>query len=365
MWTFEICDLSGTPIGEVRNATQRSVSVAINRAQTASFTIRADNDILVPLYEDDTKLRIWRDKALMHYGYITSAELSENVNEAPQIKVSSADAAWKLSRRLAGKSAGGTSFTGDKAKSARKIINEVNGEGDSGIRLLAEGEYSAGGSGTYVAGPYKPALACVNDLAHGLDGFDWRMEPYIGEPATKTATFIAKTTIGGTATGVFERGWGQKNVQQMNYVRDLSGLINRGYHLPDAGLEAEGATVKSKNDATSEAHRGRFEAVVDGYGLTDSTLRERWLEEVIRVRKNPRFVVAMTLELDDGTGRVPVYGTDFNVGDLASARAVMNENVTLFNGQARIYQVKFEINEAGTETVTPVLIDEEGESFAA
>lgn len=365
MWTYELCGLNGTAIGEVRNATQRTVSLAINRASTASFTVRTDNELLVPLFEDDTKLRVWRDKTLMYYGYVTSCELGENTGEPAQIKISSVDAAWKLSKRLAGKSAGGTKYEGDKAKSARKIISEVNGEGESGVQLLAEAEYSAAGSGKYVAGPYKPVLSCVNDLAHGFDGFDWRMEPYNGAPETKTATFIAKPTLGGTATAVFERGWGQKNVKQMSYVRDLTGLINRAFHLPDEGLEAVGAVVKEKNDATSEGHRGRFEGIADGYGLTDSTLREKWLEEVIRVRKNPRFVVAMTLDVDDGTGRVPIYGTDFNLGDMVTARAVLNGNVNLFNGLARIYQVKFEIDEQGTDTVTPVLIDEEGESLAA
>lgn len=364
MWTFELCKLDGTAIGEVRNATSRNVTLAINRASTASFQIRGDNELLVPLFEDDTKLRVWRDSTLQYFGYVTSCELSDE-SGSPQIKVNSADAAWKLAKRLAGKSAGGTKYEGDKAKSARKIVNEANTEGESGVRLLAEGEYSAGGSGTYVAGPYKPVLSCINDLAHGFDGFDWRLEPYIGELATKTATLIAKTTIGGTAVGVFERGWGQKNVKQMSYVRDVSSVVNRAFHLPDEGLESEGATVKVKNDAASEAHRTRFESVADGYGLTDSTLREKWLEEVIRVRKNPRFVVGMTLDKDDGTDRVPVYGTDFNLGDVATARAVLNENVTLFDGLARVYQVKFEINEQGGETVTPILIDEEGENLAA
>jgi len=363
MWTFELCKLDGTPIAEVRNATQRSLALAINRACTASFQVRADNDILVPLFEDDTKLKVWEDKTLRYFGYVTSCEFGEG--ESTLVKINSADAAWKLSRRLAGKSAGGTKYEGDKAKSARKIINEANGEGDSGVRVLAEAEYSAAGSGTYVAGPYKPVLGCINDLAHGFDGFDWRMEPYTGELATKTVTFIGKTTIGGTSSAVFERGWGQKNVRQMSYVRDLSGLTNRAFHLPDQGLESEGASVKVKNDAASEAHRGRFETVVDGYGLTDSTFREKWLEEVVRVRKNPRYVAAMTLDFDDGTGRVPQYGVDFNLGDLVTARAVINDNVTLFNGQARVYQVKFNINEQGTSTVTPVLLDEEGESLAA
>jgi len=365
MWTFELCQLDGKRIGEVLNAKDRTVTLALNRASTASFSVRADNDLLVPLMAEDTKLRVYQDKELRYYGYVITSELAQDDGQLmPTVKITSADAAWKLSRRLTGKSSGGTAHSGDKAKTARKIINEVNGEGDSGVKLAAEGEYSASGSGNYKAGPYKTALSCVNDLAHGFDGFDWRMEPYLAEPETKTGLFVAKPTIGVETKASFERGWGKKNVRSMNYVRDLSNLTNRAFHLPDDGVETEGSIVKVKNDATSESYRGRFEAIADAYGLSDSTLREKWLEEVIRIKKNPRYVVAMTLDRADNEGRVPIYGTDFNLGDTATARAVFG-NVTLFNGKVRIYQVRFDISESGAATTVPVLIDEGGEEFGA
>lgn len=364
MWTMQLCKFDGTPIGEVRNATSRVLTLALNRPSTASFVIRPDNELMVSLFEADTKLKVWENKTLRYHGYVISSEFGETDGAAPTVKVATADAAWKLSRRITGKSSGGTAHSGDKAKSARKIINEVNGEGESGVKVEAEGAYAAGGSGNYTAGPYKTALACVNDLAHGFDGFDWRIDPLTGEDP-KIGVFVAQPTLGTEKLNcVFERGWGQKNVRSMSYVRDLSGLANRAFHLPDNGVETEGAVVKVKNDAASEALRGRFEVIADGFGLTDSTLREKWLEEIIKVRKNPRFVVAMTLDIDDGTGRVPQFGTDFTLGDLVQARAVV-EGTTMFNGKARVYQTKFELNDAGTATVTPVLIDEGGEELAA
>lgn len=350
-------------LGEIRNATERQLTLGISRAATAQFSVRVDNPMFVELFrEEDRKLQIYDGATLRFNGYITSSELGDG-NTAPTVKINAADAAWKLAHRLSGKSKAGTKYEGDKAKSARKIINELNGEADSGVKVEAEGAYEAGGSGTYVAGPYKTTLACVNDLAHGFDGFDWRMEPYIAEES-KAGIFVAKTVIGSASNAVFERGYGQKNVRSISYVRDVNTMVNRAFHLPDQGLEAEGSEVKMKNDAASEAFHGRFESIAEANGLSDSTLRERWLEEVIRVRKNPRYVVGMTLDYNDGTGRVPQYATDFNLGDTATARAVFNGE-TLFNGLVRIYQVRFEINEAGTATVTPVLVDEGGEELAS
>jgi hypothetical protein len=89
----------------------------------------------------------------------------------------------------------------------------------------------------------------------------------------------------------------------------------------------------------------------------DKTLRNKWLEEVIRVKKNPRFVAGMTLDIQDETGRVPKIADDFWLGDLVNARAVI-EDETLFNGKVRVYQIKIDINDAGTATITPILVEE-------
>ena len=353
-----LTDLEGNELNEVRQATDRKVVMSLNKPSTAGFTVRPDNPILQSLFADDTLLKVYEDTTLRFHGNVVSSELStQEDGSAPSVKVNAADPAWRLSRRLLGKSSGGTKFTGDKAKSARKMINELNAEGNTGINLLAEGEYDSEGEGEYIAGPYKAALSCINDLAHGFDGFDWYMEP-IEYSSGKIVTFRAAGVYGGSAAAVFEHGYGQKNIRKLSYLRDLAGLANAAYHLPDEGL-TEGAEVKKAEDATSIAHRGRFEVVADGFGLTDATLRQNWVDEVVRVRKNPRFVVSMTLDVDDLTGRVPQLGADFWLGDLVHARSVI-AGTTIFNGQVRVYQIQIEINDNGAATLTPILLDEEG-----
>jgi hypothetical protein len=377
MWTYVLTDLAGTNIGEVRQATERKVIMSLNKPSTAAFTIRPDNPLMVDLFSDDTLLKVYQGTTLRFHGNVISSELAtQEDGSQPTVKVNAADPAWKLSRRISGLSAGGTKYEGDKAKSSWKIINELNAQPGhetnphTGIKLLAESEYSAGGSGSYVAGPYKSSLSCINDLANGFDGFDWYMNPLEGETATVSswtttllATYEAKATIGSTAAAVFEHGYGQHNIRKLTYLRDLSGLVNKAYHLPDEGFpepeQGGGAGVKEAADAPSVEHRGRYEAIADGYGLTDATLRQNWVDEVVRVRKNPRFVVSMTLDVDDNTGRVPRFGTDFSLGDLVVARSVINAT-TMFDGQVRVYQVQVDLNDSGTGTVTPVLIDEEG-----
>ncbi len=372
-WTMVLTKLDGTELNEVRMATARKLVMSLNKPSTASFTVRPDNPVLAPLFGEDTLLKVYEDTTLRFHGNVISSELAtQEDGSAPTVQVNAADPAWRLSRRLLGLSSGGTEYKEiDKAKAARKMINELNTDTatyptnpHTGIKLLAESEYSAGGTGTYTAGPYKSALGCINDLAHGFDGFDWYMAPIDGETATISefttpliALFEAEAVYGGSSGAVFEHGYGQKNVRKLSYLRDLGGLANKAVHLPDEGL-TEGE-VKTATDPDSFKYRGRYEVVADGFGLVDSTLRQDWVDEVVRVRKNPRFVVGMTLDVDDHTGRVPQIGEDFWLGDLVQARSVIAD-ATMFNGQVRVYQIQVDINNNGGGTVTPVLIDEEG-----
>lgn len=355
-WTYILCKADGTKIGEIQNAGERNLTLALNKPSIAGFSIYVGNELLTNLLKEDTLLQIYRDKTLRFYGYIVSAEFAtQDETGQATVKCNAVSPAWRLSRRLLGQSKGGTKFEGDKADNAKKMIDELNASAETGIKTQAVESKS---TGSYVAGPYKAALACINDLARGFDGFDWYLAPLEGKEP-KLGLFEAEATYGNESSAVLEYGWGQKNVKSITFSRDVSNLTNVAFHLPDDGLET--GEVLSKSDATSITEHGRYEEIADASGLIDKTLREKWLEEFIYVKKNPRFVVSMALDIDDGTGRVPQLGADFFLGDTIQARAVVEENVTLFNGKVRIYQIKVEIDSNGMATTTPVLIDEEGE----
>lgn len=370
MWRFRLLEFDGTSLGEITNATDRKFVGAINRPATASFKVRGDHELAEYFFrEEDLLLEVWQGSEIRFNGYVTTANYEDSeTSDAGTVAVNAVDSAWKLTKRLAGISVGGTEYNIDKAKAAYKILASLENTGiytfgfvETGIKLSAESAYSASGSGKYIAGPYKSALVCLNDLANGFDGFDWRFQPLDGEHP-KLNLFVAAPVIGETKNVVFERGWGTKNVKRVSYLRDLSGAINFPKHLPDEGLGAN-VVIWATNKASIE-QRGRLEEVSDAYGLLDTTLRTKWVEEVARVRGNPRYVVGMQLATDDGSGAVPRPWDDFAPGDTVTARGVVAGN-TLFNGQARVYAIEVEINDAGTATYTPILIDEEGGSLAS
>src|SRR5512146_2418232 len=192
MYTFVLCKSNGEAIGELRNCTERSLTLSINRVSTASFGILSSNPLLLNLFSEDTLLQVWDEGTLRFYGYVLTPELSTGTEGFLTIKVNAVSPAWRLTRRVLGQSKGGTEYTGDKAAASKTMIDELNAAGETGIKTAA---VESGSTGTYIAGPYKVALQCINDLAHGLDGFDWYMMPLFNQEP-KLAAYEAKAVYG-------------------------------------------------------------------------------------------------------------------------------------------------------------------------
>lgn len=388
-WTFVLDSGifgTGTPVGEVRNATDRQVSITFNKPSTASFTIRGDNPLVEALFgEDDCSLRVYQGTTLRFHGLVLSAEMSNEDGKFPTVKVTCVDPSWIWSKRIVGQQLTspiegklrgyvGKTRSGDKGTVAKEIIEEACEPNTYGARddhVKISGTYKSESTGTYTAGPFKTALSCINDLAHGTDGFDWIIKPIelnISGDDYQIGEYFAYPVLGEErANTIFEYGAGSVgNVRTMSYVRDMSTVVNRAFHLPEElTTEAEEPPVSPLiiqtygQGSASASRRYYLEEVTDATGLVDEGLRKAWVEAVVDVRENPRQVLSMTCDYDDGTGRVPVYGTDFSVGDIVTARGRVGE-LTLFNGKVRIYQVNVSVNDNGTATVTPILVSEEG-----
>lgn len=359
MWTFVLTKLDGTKIGELTDASARKVTLSLSKVSTASFTVLADHPLLADLFGDgDTLLQVWEDTNLRFYGPIVSVELAtqEDSSQRPTVNVTAADPGWRLSLRLAGKSLTGTTYTAeDKAQTAADIITATNSDGATGVKVVS---VTSGSTGTYTAGPYVPVLSCIGDLAHGTDGFDWYMTPLVDEEPY-LAQFDAAAVMGSVRSDtLLEFGAGLNNVATLNYTRDISGMANSVFHLPDGLSSDPGAVVVNSQDSTSITDHGLYELVADASGIQDATLRNDWTSENVAVRRSPRRVVAASLDIQDNTGRVPVLGTDYWLGDFVRARAVVG-GIELFDGSVRIYRIQVELNDAGTATITPILIDDD------
>jgi len=404
MWTFILTKLDCTKIGEVLNASERSLELRLNGASTASFTIRSDSDLIPNLFGEDTLLQVWQDKTIRFHGFVVSTQMSGTEEQGLTVSVNAIDPAWRLSKRVMDPDGEGLNYEGQPSFIAAAIIDRLNHDSeeypdrrDTRISVSGGALSETPPSIPYQVLPFDTALKGVTDMAHQIGGFDWRIAPLEGEldtssritgtsaqlgvepPITdggeegellKIGYFSALShsypTFEKSETVFFEHGFGKHNISSINYKRDLEDMVNKAYHLPDEGLVAEGGHAKNvlfKRDLTAMwEHSGLFEEVADAPGLNSDDLRNAWLEEVIRVKKNPRYVVDATLRTDDGTGQVPSIGDDFFLGDRVTIRSKIADRA-LFSGVVRVYSISVSLDESGNAEVSPTFLDEEGSSL--
>lgn len=361
-WSFALTDAKLIPIGEVQNATARTAKLGIRQLDTASFKIRADNDLLLPLFAEDTYLQVWQESALRFWGPVLTPEFAtDDSGGEPTIAVNAVSPGWYLANRLTGKSIAGTTYTAqDKAAMSKQIIDQNNAEAETKIETKT---ITSGSIGTYTAGPYKKSLVCIRELANGFDGFDWQFTP-LPESGNKIARFDAAAVIGSERPDVvFESGCGKHNMRAMTFKRDISHLLNNAYHITDNG-PTDPLGVINVGNAASQAEHGLFEDVVESANLFDSGLRTAWTRENVEVRGVPRLIATMTSDLVEDSGRTPEAFTEYSPGDLVIARAV-SHNVQLFDSFVRCYNIEVAVDESGTPTYTPTIVEEEGEGAEA
>lgn len=354
MWRYILTDLSLTPIGEVLNAKDRSMNWGLRTLPQTKFSVRMDNPMAESLAGSAAYLKIYRDQTLKFFGPVVSAEESADAAGASLACVA-AGQAWVLTKRLAGKSSAGTQYPlQDRALTAQQILTATNTENPTRIAIDAT-SYS-GSTATYLAGPYKPVSTCMSELSNLLDGFDWTVEPTEPDASGNIGIWTARPNLGiARPETIFEFGIGRHNIAdyKVQISRDVQAnqVINPGQGSQDP---------VSQIDSVSIAKWGLLEDIAD-LALEDATMRQKLVDEHIAVRSNPRRVVTFTPHVDDATGRVPLFGVDYDVGDVVTARAAIGRSVR-FNGDFRVYGVQVDLDANGVERVTLTLTDDDSGS---
>jgi len=371
-WGLVLTDSSYAPLGEILNASDRQIGLMLNGVDTLGFSVRLDNPLADPLLSTNCYVKAYRNSVLQFYGPVISAQEAADSNGA-RISVNAAGAAWILSKRLAGKNATGTVFGSatDRAAIVSSLIATTNIDGETGIQTNAANR--SGSALTYTAGPYRPIMDILTELASTFDGFDWRFMPienYSGGvvtgqkisqlnayPASGGGPGVLGTTIGvDQDNAVFE--WGNNtrgNIVAYNRSVSRDTQANKVYHNVSEGPDAPGYPTFSASDPASISAYRLLEALVET-DIHDTALRNSLLNAHIAVRKNPRQIIDFT-PANGNLVNLPQYGVDYSVGDRVRARAQYNTSVR-FDAMMRVWSVTFTIDENGTEQATLKLAQE-------
>ena len=395
MWSFVLTDRQGNSLGELRNATGRSIRFPLNRTPTFNFAIQADNPfatslvnldkILVKAYDDSTG-----SKTLRFYGPVVGRDKTRNASGGV-IPISAAGAQWRLDRRLIGQNIVGATFGTtslsllDRGEIMGRTIDALNaGEstniwtvaGDTGIR---RGTITASSS-TYVTDQrYVAAGTFLAGLSASLDGPDWQIRPT--EPVTdaqgvQIGLLDVSAAIGTSQPNVaFEYGTGQRNVAEWKDTGDATGLCNRAINIPSGWPDTATQQPLVWSDAAAIADRGLYEAAIPGE-LQSDDLRLKLIQENVRVRKVPKRIIAFTPVAEDSSApieqrRVPRPFADYNVGDVVRFRAIERFPVTDTLGTVltysesptvdlllRVFAIQIDLDDNGVAQTTVALQDD-------
>lgn len=356
-WKFVLRDLAATPLGELWNASERELALALNGLGTASFKIRNDAPLAETVLDGDALLSVYEGDELRFHGDLISAEEVVERN-SQSIKVNAAGLLWRLSKRLVGKADAGVTYGDpssqlDRGEIIRQALATANGEANTAIRAGTIGASSL----TYVYDPpwrYKPLSEAITELSAALDGFDFSIdpvEPVYDSSGLHLGTLRIAASIGQDRPNVaFEYGDGKHNLAGWRRAVERGNLLNVGFNLPALGSSEPTVTA---SDAGSIAARGRMEGVVES-NVIAQPLRQRLVDEHVRVRRYPRQTIGFTPAFPDY-----VYGTDFEVGDTVRVRAKVAGAMRV-DAAVRVYGVTWRDGTRGDMELAEVSTVNEG-----
>jgi hypothetical protein len=393
-WDLVLCDRRGTPLGQVLNATGRTLRFALRGTPTLSFTVSTSHPLapymlqvdrmLVKAYENSTGTRVLR-----FIGPVTSVERVRQ-SATGTLAVVATGPAWRLDRRLIGQTAPGATFgttplvLRDRGDMMAALVDALN-VGDTGTIMCEANDtgirrgFIRASSSTYV-GPWlwKTAGSVLTDLSSSLDSPDWEVAPV--EPLADTigvqiGRLNVQPVIGSDAPqAAWEYGTGRHNVQTFRDVLDANASANRAIALPPGYPDQTVGDIQVAADTDSKDDRGLLEALVEGDLIADE-LRRELAEQHIAVRKDPRRIVTFTPVAEtpatEADRRVPRLFAEFNVGDFVPFRAVEPievwdeegniigfEDRKTIDATFRVYGASVAIDDNGTAITDLTLVQE-------
>lgn len=357
-WLFVLTDLQGNQLGELTNASSKQVVLPLNRMPTASFQVLTSNSLSKYLLDPtwDGLVKAYRNSTLRFIGPVVSTSEQFDSSSGQTISVNAASPIWRLGYRMLGNTSVGWSLGNattpyDLGFIAGQMIAAGNAAGYTGIDLGTITASSSGSAGTYW---FKDVLTAIGEIATGLNSFDFEVAPTeptnVGQAWPRIGIFNASNLIGTTKSeAIFEYGSTNANVVQYGRSIDRSTLCNKAYIQQPAAADHSG--ILTSADATSQALRGLFEALVDDGGTQWDTLRQALADENVLVRKQARQVVTFT----PATNASPSPFTDYIVGDQIRARITVN-SLNILDAMLRVWGITFNEDQNGNETVSLELI---------
>jgi hypothetical protein len=330
VWVWAVGDWRAAPDIELRDATQRQLTISLLEPSTASFTINGDTGAAGYIADLVSDLLILRNGVPLYKGRVVSTgdEISETTYD---LSVGTTDYRGLLDRRILYTDKTYTSTAQEDI--AWDLISYAQGQ-DGGYLQLTRGQWPTTGvaraSVEFKAG--DSVWDCLSKLMAMDNGFELDI----------------------SVTGVVSLYWPQKSGLDKGEVLDYGGNIKKasGQTKHDAyanairqsGADAIAPTTVTASDIGSRPE-GRWDASLGDTALTTSQM----VADSAAFQLTQRSVLrtAWTLTFAPGRWRGPEHVW---IGDIVTYAIRRGRRSDV--GQARVYELTIGIDEAGLETVS-------------
>lgn len=354
---FVLTDLQGAVIGEILNASARSVMLPMNQLPTATFSIPS-NHSLARYFIDPTwdgLLKVYRQGRLIFCGPVVTSQ-DQSSSSSNSIAVNAASPLWRFGFRFLGTtslgwSLGDASTPYDLGYIAQQMILLGNSQGYTGVD---NGSFVASSNGAAGVFYFQDILTAIGQLVSGYNSFEFEVPPTeptnIGQAFPSLTQFNVTNLLGTVKpNAIFEYGTTKANLTGYSIQIDRSKLCNDAF-IQDPASTTNGNIIE-QTDPTSIATRGVYMALVDNGGVTYDSLRTAMAQENVRVRKQARLVVTVTPTPNSS----PVPFTDYVIGDQVRTR-LFKDGILRVDGEVRVWGMQFAWDVNGNETPTLTLI---------
>jgi hypothetical protein len=395
-WIFIARDRTGRALGELGNVHDRNVRIPFLQQPTMTGRLDANHPLAQRILDCDLTLISGYDLSVqadpLIQGPVVGYQKTRSAG-AGQIQFTVAGAGWYLSHRVIGASNTGATFGTtstsmlDRGEMIGRIIDACNSSettnvwAQAGNTTIRRGTITASSS-TYVSDwRYKNAWEAITDLSGTLDGPDIRVrfvEPFTDSIGLVLGLMDVAPAIGTTQpNAVFAFGTAPGNVAEWSDVGDSSTLANYAISLPSGFPDNAVDVAIADHDTASIVARGVHETVVAA-DLVTFDLRQKLVQENVRVRKTPRRVISFTPVAEDPTASIDQRRgqrlfVDFNVGDVIPFRAVERFDIIDPSGTVigqnevatadllmRVFAAELAIDDQGVATPTLTVINDGG-----
>lgn len=360
-WNWIIENKSFVEEGILNDVKAGQVVIGLNKTRTASFKIRLDNTlapyIAQQCAQEPIYIRAERDGFLMFHGPIATAQEVGDDKQEAQLQVNSTGPEFILAEHFYTGAAAGVKIAPgtDHAKWFAEAMNTYSTSGSPGtathVAWLAGSHFSSNTSEIEITA-FQTMAEILQNLSQQAAGFDWLVVPTEATAAGNIGVFNAEAVIGvEKPNAVFEWGAGLTNLNSFNRTVDLTQMANVIYNYASGGPEAPGSGTLTSEYTNAELELWGLRQALMNISVLNNEARQAYINEAHNYRKKPRETLQLTPITDPGTGRLPIYGADYSVGDFIRARIVYEGSVHI-DALTRVWGVQFDVDQNGKEQQT-------------